>query len=109
MRYHHRYWWQVLILVLWAAALCVFAYWIEGFEPKQYGQAEVPEPQPDELTAEPEEVGLRYLAKDIYIDGIHLNNYELEHPLYIREGCDGRLYFELREDGQSADPDGRFK
>lgn len=95
MRYHHRYWWQVLILVLWAAALCVFAYWIEGFEPKQYGQAEVPEPQPDELTAEPEEVGLRYLAKDIYIDGIHLNNYELEHPLYIREGSDGRLYFAL--------------
>lgn len=93
MRYQHRYWWQVLILVLWVAALCVFAYWIEGFEPKEFAQA--PQPKPDELSAVPDEVGLWYLAKDIYVNGVHLNNYELVHPLYVMEGDSNRLFFAL--------------
>ena len=93
MRYQHRYWWQVLILVLWVGALSLFAYWIEGFEPKQ--TAEAPEPKPDELSAAPDEVGLWYLAKDIYIDGIHLHNFQLEHPLYLREGDSNQLFFAL--------------
>ena len=100
MRYHHRYWWQVLILVLWTGALCLFAYWIEGFEPKQ--QAALPESQPDELSAAPDEVGLWYLAKDIFIDGVHLNDFELEHPLYLLAGDSGRLFFALDETWRSV-------
>ena len=92
MRYQHRYWWQVLILVLWVAVLCVFSYWIEGFEP-EYTAREL-QHKPDELaSAAPDEVGLKYLAKDIYVDGVHLNNYELDHPLYARDG--GQLFFAL--------------
>ena len=75
--------------------LCLFAYWIEGFEPKQ--AAEAPQVRPDELFRQTDEVGLWYLAKDIFIDGIHLNNFELEHPLYLLEGDSGRLFFALDE------------
>ena len=92
MRYQHRYWWQVLILVLWVAALCIFAYWIEGFEPTELAKA--PQPKPDELSAVPDEVGLWYLAKDIYVNGVHLNNYELVHPLYVMEDSD-QVFFAL--------------
>jgi hypothetical protein len=95
LRYQHRYWWQVILLVLWVAALSLFAYWIEGFEPKQ--TAEAPEPRPDELSAQPDDIGLWYLAKDIFINGIHLHNFELEHPLYILEGDSNQLFFALDE------------
>ena len=95
MRHQYRYWWQVLILTAWTLVLCLFAYWIEGFEPKQ--AAEAPQVRPDELFRQTDEVGLWYLAKDIFIDGIHLNNFELEHPLYLLEGDSGRLFFALDE------------
>ena len=95
MRHQYRYWWQVLILAAWTLVLCLFAYWIEGFEPKQ--AAEAPQVRPDELFRQTDEVGLWYLAKDIFIDGIHLNNFELEHPLYLLEGDSGRLFFALDE------------
>ena len=95
MRYQHRYWWQVVLLVLWVGALSLFAYWIEGFEPKQ--AAEAPEPKPDALSRQPDDVSLWYLAKDIFIDGIHLNNFELEHPVYLLAGDSGQLFFALDE------------
>ncbi len=95
MRHQYRYWWQVLILVLWVGVLSLFAYWIEGFEPKQ--TAEVPAPEPDALAKAPDDVGMWYLAKDIFINGIHVNNFELEHPLYLLEGDSGQLFFALDE------------
>ncbi len=96
MRHQHRYWWQVLILVLWTAALCIFAYRIEGIEPKR--AAELAEPQPDALSAQPDDVDLWYVAKDIYIDGLHLNNFEMEHPLYVLGGDSGQLFFALTQE-----------
>lgn len=93
MRHQYRHWWQILILAAWTFVFCLFAYWIEGFEPKQ--AAQTPAPAPDALSRQPDEVGLWYLAKDIFIDGIHLNNFELEHPLYLLEGDSGQLFFAL--------------
>lgn len=94
MRHQHRYWWQVLILVLWAGVLCVFAYWIEGLERGLYA-TEKAEAEPDELSMQPDDVELWYVAKDVFINGVHCNNFEIEHPLYVLGGDSGQLFFAL--------------
>lgn len=91
----HKNRWQILVLILWAIALCGFARFIDSIE---LPEAEaIPEPHPDELAAAPDHVELWFLAKDIYINGVHVNNYELEHPLYVLGGEGGELFFPLDE------------
>ena len=101
MRHQHRYWWQVLILVLWAAVLSVFAYWIEGFE-SNLGTATEEEARPDALSYQPDDVELWYVAKDVFINGNHLHNFEIEHPLYVLGGDSGQLFFALDETWRSV-------
>lgn len=101
MRHQHRYWWQVVLLAAWAVVLCVFAYWIEGFEPRP-GELEEAEARPDYLSMQDDEVELWYVAKDIFINGVHLDNFKIEHPLYMLGGDSGQLYFALDEAWQSC-------
>ena len=82
MRHQYRYWWQVLILAAWTLVLCLFAYWIEGFEPKQ--AAEAPQVRPDELFRQTDEVGLWYLAKDIFIGYLDVINEYITQEQYDR-------------------------
>ena len=89
----HKNRWQILVLILWAIVLISFARFVDSIE---MPEAEaVPEPHPDELAAAPDHVELWFLAKDIYINGEHINNYELEHPLYLLGGDGGQLVFPL--------------
>jgi hypothetical protein len=46
-----------------------------------------------------EEVSLPFMSKDIYLNGVLINNYELNYPLVTR---DGRTYLPLTEDLGSA-------
>ena len=100
MRYQTRYWWQILILMLWSVIACLFAYWIEGFERIQ--SSEIRTSAPDALSSAPDEVELWFLAKDIFIDGVHLNNFDLKHPLYLLEGDSGQLFFALDEEWKAV-------
>ncbi len=89
----HKNRWQILILILWVFALCGFARFIDRIELPE--REPLPEPHPDELAAAPDHVDLWFLAKDIYINGVHVNNYEAEHPLYVLAGEGGELFFPL--------------
>ena len=61
----------------------------------RYGTAEKAEAEPDELSMQPDDVELWYVAKDVFINGVHCNNFEIEHPLYVLGGDSGQLFFAL--------------
>ena len=100
MRHQHRYWWQILLLALWVFVFCTFAYWIESFESQ--GELRHADSRPDELSAQPDRVELWFLTKDIFVNGRHLNNFELKDPLYVLGGDSGQLFFALTNEWRAC-------
>lgn len=72
--------WQTALLIGWAILLAAFAWLVEDTEPER---AEFAKSAPDEPSAASGDAELWFVAKDIYINGTHVNNFEAEHPLFL--------------------------
>ena len=78
--------WQVIVILVAAVLLTMFARFIDEFEDGEKTETAI---LPDDEYVAADQVNMEFILKDFYVDGIHINNWELYGP-FVK--FNGRVY-----------------